>query len=579
MKDYSRIIGKVTSTPWMITPDALRFMLELFDAHLEGRIKQEDIEARMALIDKREGGRSSRAGKLGILSLAGPIFPKANLMTEMSGATSVQQFRNEFRGMMSDDAVSAVLIDIDSPGGMSDQIEEMAMEIRESREHKPVYAIANTAMNSAAYFIGSQATKLYSTPSGQLGSIGTYTVHMDDSDLQEKKGVKRTIIKAGRFKALSEEPLTAEGRAYLDDYVNEVNDGFIRNVALGRNTTEEDVRQNFGEGGIVTPRHALEAGMIDGIKTIDEVVGIVNAETGGSLAVAAFAGAIQSGTVKLNYSDGTLTYGDNTTLNLVDMTTTNNANTKQSYDADKEHSEPGTGQGGEPVPREAPETGDKAIKGGWRRDPPPPAYETEEHAVNRVWLEERATALGLEFNDETSDEDLSGLVAGRMDEIIVPLNTATAQAQKDQEFAERYPDHAARLARLEQRDREAEAHMFAESYAKFEDSNAGFAPVVREQIEEAHLKLSERRFTHADLKTLLDDASKKESIVPLGEGGSARIVEDKTKVRAGATTQEVRSQFYELVKNAMTEDSLSQAEAIERVSIQNPELAAAYKNS
>lgn len=579
MKDYSRIIGKITSTPWMITPDALRFMLELFDAHIEGRITQEEIQARLAASDKKgNGGRSTRSGRIGVLSLTGPIFPRANMMTELSGATDMSAFREEFRSMMGDESVAAILIDIDSPGGMADQIEEMATEIREARKTKPVYAIANTAMNSAAYYIGAQATKVYATPSGQLGSIGTYTVHLDDSGLQEKVGVKKTVIKAGRFKAIGEEPLNPEAKQQLQNYIDAVNDSFVHNVALGRGLTDDYVRENFGEGATVTPQFALEHKMIDGIKTIDEVVSTINVETGGSLAVAAFAGAIQSGAVMFDYDNGTITYSDSTTLNLVDMTTTNAANTRQSYDADKEHSEPGTGQGGEPVPREPPETGDKAIEGGWRRDPPPIAYEeVEEFTVNRAWLEERATALGVEFNAEMSDDDLASAVAEKVDEVVVPLNQATAKAQADQEFAEKYPEQAARLAKLEQKDRETEANQFAEKFAQLEGGRA-VAPVVREQIENVHLLLSERRMTHEELDSLITALTSDKSVVPMTEAGSARS-KDEEVVRPGATVQEVRKQFAELVSAAMTEDKLDRKAAIEHVAEQHPDLALAYKNS
>jgi hypothetical protein len=259
-----------------------------------------------------------------------------------------------------------------------------------------------------------------------------------------------------------------------------------------------------------------------------------------------------------------------------------NLHLNQSYDADKEHSEPGTGLGGEPTPREPPEKDDKAIEGGWRRDPPPPAYETQQSggiAMNREQLVALATSLGVEMSEDISDEDLSSLVTAKVDEIVVPLSQATDEAQKQRDFATEYPDHAKQLAKLELRDRENEATKFAASFESFaDDSTKGFSPVVRTKIEDAHMKISERRITHEDLDELLTSASAKDGVVEYGEKGSART-DEKTVVRAGATTQEVRQQMAELVRTAMTEDNMDRSAALKHVAAQNPDLFSAYLNS
>lgn len=543
MKDYGKIIGKITSTPWMITPEALKMMLEIFDSHLSGTLVsfQED--------DSEPKSRISRHGSVGVLSLGGPIFPKANLMTEMSGATSLEQFRSDFRSMMSDESIDSILLDIDSPGGLSDMVDEMATEIHEATKVKPVYAVGNTAMNSAAYYLGSQATKVYSTPSGQLGSIGTYMVHVDESELKEKVGVKETVIKAGRFKAATIEPLTADSHQYIQDHVNATNDLFVNAVARGRRTDPDNVRKNFGEGGVVPPSKALAAGMIDGIATYDEVINKLS--QGGELSV----------------------------VKPVTTNTSNDLVVRQDDERALEHSEPGTGTGGEPEPREAPEEGDPAIEGGWRVDSPPAAFETEELIVNREWLEARATSLGIDFNDETSDDELATNVTEGIDNIVVPISVATENAEKARAFAEQYPEQAAKIERLEAKDRKNEALAFAESYRTFgDDAKHGYSTVVREKLTDAHLKVSQRAFSTDDLKELTDSLAQKSAIVPLGEEGSSRVDGDGIIVPS-TDDQEVRKQFAEAVESAMNEDNLSREAALAHVAEQNPELAKAYMES
>lgn len=559
MKDYSKIVGKITSTPWMITPDALAMILELMEMHMAGTISQEEIRARyQASRQEREQARPQNTRGVGVLQLEGPIFPKANMMTELSGATSLEQFRDSFRGMMKDDNVSAILLDVDSPGGVSDLVPEMAAEVNAARGVKPVWAIANTAANSAAYYIASQAERLFSTPSGQVGSIGTYMVHRDDSKQKEMRGLKDTTIAAGRLKAVGEGELTQEGLAYLQDYIDSVNDDFVSAVARGRNVSEDTVRSDFGEGGIVTPRQAADKGMIDGVATFDEVVGeLISSSNGGYISSSGFGNS-------------------------------NTANVRQDDGLDKAHGEPGPE--GEPIPRDPPEKDDKAIKGGWRRDTPPIAQQKthEGSEMNREQLVALATALGVEPGEEppapdggdgegNGDDELVGRIMEAANDLS-PLMVATAEAR---DFLKDYPEQAARMAALETADRENKAHQFAKDFETLNDkdgapSTKGYSALMISKIESAHIKMAGRTFTQADLSDLLTTAA--EGVVDFGEEGSARSIE-RTPVNPSTDRQTVRNQFAELVTEIRTEDGLDRKAAIALAAEREPELAAAYARS
>jgi capsid assembly protease len=550
MKDYSHIVSKITSTPWMIEESSLRMILDILDAHMKGTISQEEIRIRLAEKDRSAPRHSRNHGPVGVLALNGPIFPKANLMTELSGATSVEQFRNEFRTMLSDDTVESILLEIDSPGGLADQIPEMANEVYEANKIKPVVSVANTMCCSAAYYIGSQASHFFASPSAIVGSIGTYTVHTDYSEQNAMLGMRNTVIKAGKYKALNEEPLTADGKQHIQEFVDWHNTRFVDAVARGRNTTSENVALNYGEGGVVSLDQAMEVGMIDGVKTIDTVLSDMN----------------EHHNVVAMHQRVAQWVGSNTT--------------SMSYDADKEHSEPGTGQGGEPTPREAPEEGDKAIKGGWRRDPPPVAYPEPEQSkggvvVDRAYMEALATRLNLDFNDETTDEELSAIVAERVENIVVPMNSVVEQAERRRKFADEFPDEAARMERYERRNREGEAREFAESYARFSEApKLGFSTVVRNALEEAHIKLSDRQFTTEDLETLVNTMASDKSIVTWEEAGSSR---QRELVAIGSGNP--RQQLNDLVKARMQEDGMTYEAALAVVAKENPELARAYVES
>ena len=537
MRDYGRIVSKVTSTPWMMMPSSLKMILEILDAHLNGNITQEEIKQRLqAETPRHQSVPDPRPyASVGVLPLHGPIFPKANLMTDLSGATSLDQWSSDFMEMVNDEKITSIILDVDSPGGLSDMIPETAEMIRNARDVKPIYAVANTMAASAAYGLAAQATKLFASPSAITGSIGTYMVHTDESGMDEKLGVKETIIKAGRFKAVEIESLTPESKAYLEGFVGDVNTRFVQAIAEGRGMDPDELWAQYGNGRVFQADRALEVGAIDGIATLAEVVG--STLDGGGVLSQSFL--------------------------------------KNSYDADKEHSEPGTGLGGEPTPREPPEEDDPAIKGGWRRDPPPIAYEETEEVVNREWLQQQADALGIVYNEDTSDERLADAVAGEIEEIVVPLNDAVQVASRQRDFAKDYPEESERLARAEQRNREAEAREFADGFASFEDPTRGYSPLVREQIEQSHQKITMRQFTHNDLRELLELASDKHAVVPAGETGSSRTREN-TSVAPSRDFREARKQFADAVQKVMVDDNLDQQAAMSHVAQQNPELAEAY---
>jgi len=539
--------------PWLITEEGMQTILDILNPRLDGTVyTKEEIRMMMGDEPSQRSTYSSQHRNVGVMTFDGPLFPKANLMTDLSGAISIEQARKEFSAMVADDSISSILMSFDSPGGSSEMMPEFAQDIFEAREQKRIVSIANMSANSGAYYLASQATEMYATPSGQVGSIGVIMVHKDDTRRRESAGIDNTVISAGKLKSVGYTPLTSDGKAYLQDFVDDTYEDFVSAVARGRAVTTKQVKEGFGHGGVVNPQNALSEGMIDGVATFDEVLSDMSTTGGGSVS---------------NTNGGT-------------TSAKSRLSTSTSYDADKEHSEPGTGQGGEPTPREPPEKDDLAIAGGWRRDTPPIEFEPEERsAMNREMLVALAARLGMSaVSDETTDEELSQLVFDEVNEFIKPIVDASASAQTKQDFNQQFPEQAKELAALKETNKVNAAKTFAASFEKFEGSDKGFAPVVLDLLEDAHVKIAERTFVHADLQNLLQQTISEDGIVTYGEKGSNRSDELVT-VRAGANRQEVRKQYADELHRIMEEDSLDTKAAMNVLAEKNPELAHAYITS
>lgn len=271
---YERIVRAVAETPWAILPSKLAAILDLIAFRAEGgKLTDEEIRERIGAGPSTRGPLVSSGGTA-VIPIYGVIVPKATLMSEMSGGTSLQRFSQAFQQALDDPSVSSILFDVDSPGGMVDLVPEVAEQVRSARGRKPIVAIANTDCYSAAYWLAVQADEFVVTPSGGVGSIGVFTAHDDISKLQDATGVKTTLISAGKYKVEGNpfEPLSDEAREAIQERVNDKYGMFVADVAAGRGVSVEAVREGFGQGRTVTAKKAKQLGMVDRVDTYENTL-------------------------------------------------------------------------------------------------------------------------------------------------------------------------------------------------------------------------------------------------------------------------------------------------------------------
>jgi signal peptide peptidase SppA len=199
------------------------------------------------------------------------------------GGTSTRQVARDFMEAMKNAAVKAIVLSIDSPGGTVDGTQSLAKLIYDSRGAKPITAIASGVVASAAYWIGSAADKLYlADDTTMAGSIGVIMTHYDWSKYDEKIGVAVTEIFAGKYKAVGSEtkPLSDEDRDVLQDEVDYLYGIFVDGVAKNRGVDAATVLGSMADGRIFIGQQAVDAGLADGIKTIEEVLAAPVASAG-----------------------------------------------------------------------------------------------------------------------------------------------------------------------------------------------------------------------------------------------------------------------------------------------------------
>lgn len=219
--------------------------------------------------------RAARAGAgVAVIPVRGVLVPRETSFGWLFDEFGVDRLQRALRDAHADASVSAIVLDIDSPGGSVYGVDELADEIRQARASKPVVAIANPLSASGAYYLQSAATEAWVTPSGEVGSVGVYSLHLDWSRALEQDGITPTFVFAGEHKVEGNpyEPLTDDARQALQAGVDRYYDMFVRAVAKGRGVSVADVRASFGQGRVVGPKEALAAKMVDTVGTLDEAI-------------------------------------------------------------------------------------------------------------------------------------------------------------------------------------------------------------------------------------------------------------------------------------------------------------------
>lgn len=217
--------------------------------------------------------------RVAVIPLTGIITPQGSIFDSLFGGApgGLLGFRLAFAEALASPEITSIVIDVDSPGGLASMVPETAAFVRSARGSKPIVAVVDTQMSSAAYWIGSQADEIVMSPSGFAGSIGAYRVHEDYSVQNAAGGVTVTYVHAGEFK-VEGNPNSPPDQAAREQWQAEVEyayAAFVADVALGRGVDEQKVIDDFGKGRTLNARDALAAGLVDRIGTFDQVLGVL----------------------------------------------------------------------------------------------------------------------------------------------------------------------------------------------------------------------------------------------------------------------------------------------------------------
>lgn len=166
------------------------------------------------------------------------------LMRDCSGwfpfATDTEEIEALLSEAESDNNVSAIVLDIDSPGGCVNGTVELGELV--SGITKPVVVYVSGGCHSAAYWVAAGADSILIRSSAGVGSVGVYSAVLDWSEAFAQMGISVELFKSGEQKAAGYPGTTLSDaqRSEIQKQIDEIGDQFRSHVLTYRPEVDLD---------------------------------------------------------------------------------------------------------------------------------------------------------------------------------------------------------------------------------------------------------------------------------------------------------------------------------------------------
>ena len=211
----------------------------------------------------------SGGDRIALISLRGLI--SSSVDGEL-GESMVDDLRLALEQARHDDAVRAVVLEIDSPGGEVTASDTIYNAVVRTREKKPVVVHMASVAASGGYYVACGGKYLMASDTTITGSIGVIIQTLNYEQLLNKVGLASVVFKSGKFKDMlnGARPMTEEERQYVQGFVMGTYDKFLGIVAKERNLPADGLRNSVADGRILSGRDAHENKLIDGLGQLED---------------------------------------------------------------------------------------------------------------------------------------------------------------------------------------------------------------------------------------------------------------------------------------------------------------------
>ena len=254
----------------------------LYTDEVKGEIKKmlkidaEDKISQLTLSDMENvRGKKEEGEQIAVYYAYGEIVDsQTGDILEQSHSIVANTVCKDLEKLMNDDAVKAVVLRVNSPGGSAYASEQIWRAVTQLKAKKPVVVSMGGYAASGGYYISCAANHIVADPTTITGSIGIFGMFPDFSGLlTEKLGVKFDEVKTNKFATFGTvaRPFNAEEISLLDKYIGRGYELFRKRVADGRKQSIEQIEE-VAQGRVWLANDALKIKLVDEIGGLDKAI-------------------------------------------------------------------------------------------------------------------------------------------------------------------------------------------------------------------------------------------------------------------------------------------------------------------
>ena len=213
------------------------------------------------------------SGMLQGRSVVVPVGERVGILEVNGTIVDAQRVIEQIIDYREANAVKAVVLRIDSPGGGVAPSQEIYSELKRLANEKPLIVSMGSVAASGGYYIAVAGEHLFANPGTITGSIGVIMSFPDYQGIMTKLGIKNEVVKSGRFKDIgsSTRDLTVADRELLQGMIDDVHSQFVNAISEGRDIPVDRL-QPYVDGRILNGQQALAAGLVDELGTLSDAV-------------------------------------------------------------------------------------------------------------------------------------------------------------------------------------------------------------------------------------------------------------------------------------------------------------------
>lgn len=222
----------------------------------------------------------TKVGNVGVIQIKGALVPGEvpNIVADWFGVMGYDNLKYAGMQALADKDVKRVHLQIESGGGAVSGLKETADFFAELGLAKPLSSHTNDIMASAAYWLGSTASRVSAGEMARVGSIGVLATHTEVSEKRKQEGYTDTVFRAGKYKALGHplEKLSQDGSDTIQAEIDYMYGKFLTAVSENRGRSVDTVDTVMGQGRVFLGEQALAVGLVDAVETAQEAFAHTN---------------------------------------------------------------------------------------------------------------------------------------------------------------------------------------------------------------------------------------------------------------------------------------------------------------